>query len=321
MIKICEFCKKEYKALRARQKFCKKKCSVDYYNFKNLDRIEKLLPEIIDFKKNHSLDDTADHFHTTPKTLHKFGLYYKEKHLSCPNLLSDLQQEFINGNLLGDGSCRYLVSSRTNSLFSIGQDINNKEYIQELFKVYSPFTSRIFESIYKKPDYTRKTTRTLKNSKDHGHTIAIHTISHPIFTELRKKWYKEPYQKNSQKIIPEDLRLTWRTAAVWMCDDGTNFCNTRSRSLTLHTNCFLKSHVELLIHKIKTDLDIKSSLYEKKKGQFAIYIGSDEWFKFTEQIKPYIPWQCLQYKCRNRLKTSGDNSSILEFLKSREKQN
>lgn len=328
----CPICHKIFKRKKSQLSSCNccsSKCANEFIKAKNEVSRKLLLPSIIEFYENHTMQETADkfesHLSTISNLLRSNGVYSDatNKRNNCPNELSKEQQEYMVGNLLGDGSICYLkLGTGYNTCFRLTQNIKNKEYLEGLFGIYSPFSSRIHYKKTRKPSKVDgKISHDIKYwNGEYTESGQIYTICHPIFTELRKKWYQDPYAKRSQKIVPKDMRLTWRAAAVWACDDGSNYCDTYQRSLVLYTDSFSKDTVEYLIERIKLDLNIHSTI-QKRLENYLIRIGSDEWFKFIEQIKPYIPWQCLQYKCRNRLKTSGDNSSILEFLKSIEKQN
>ena len=125
------------------------------------------------------------------------------------------------------------------------------------------------------------------------------TVAHPVFTKLRAKWYSNPHEKGGHKIVPPDLHLTWRTAAVWTCDDGSNHFSKKykQKNLILHTESFSENDVDFLLEKLYNDLGISGAInhhYSKP----TIRICGDNAISFIEQIKPFIPWKCFQYKLK-----------------------
>lgn len=98
-------------------------------------------------------------------------------------------------------------------------------------------------------------------SNDYCYWCKLRTICHPAFTVLREKWYIIEKGK-SKKIIPCDLKLTWRTAAFWACDDG---CNHDGRTFRLYTDCFSTPEVKFLLDMIKKDLGNRPSKYRARK--------------------------------------------------------
>lgn len=273
----------------------------------SINKTKYIVPKMKEYRKTHTPAETARKFGVSCSTLSYWGVIgpEKEKRLSCPHYLTTEQEETIAGNLLGDGCIPYIDASRgcggLNNHFSIGQNEERAEYINGLFKIYEPFSCGTHERQNRKPSTVNgKINHDIENwNGEYSGSIMMYTINHPVFTALRKKWYKEPYLKRSPKIVPSDLRLTWRTAAIWMCDDGTNYVEKRNRGLKLYTDCFTVAEVEFLIDRIKKDLDVSARI-NFRSGKPNIKINGDEWFKFIEGIKPFIPWRCFQYKCVNR---------------------
>jgi hypothetical protein len=217
--------------------------------------------------------------------------------------LTQIQKEVITGNLLGDGYLKCLKNANRQSRLSILQKQDFSEYVKGLQDIYLPFSSNYYEGKTKKPKRINGKVYHPLNSNEYCYRCGLDTIAHPIFTEYRKKWYKESYTKSS-KIVPSDLLLTWRAAAIWMCDDGSNYSKLNcGRYLVLFTNCFTELEVEFLTDRLMKDLKVKSKIffnYPKERKYPCIKISGDDWFNFIENIKPYIPWKCLQYKCFNR---------------------
>jgi hypothetical protein len=297
-------------------RFCSRKCWYAYYKSETNNKNTKLIPEITQYRQTHSVAETAIEYGLSCSSmqnfLSKYSVFGKATvhRLQCPDKLSQRQEEIFIGNMLGDGSLSYLKpGTNGNSCFRICQKLDSSEYVQGLQQIYEPFSSAYGKKETRKPS-------TMNGMICHdikhwnGKYLAssfLYTVCHPLFTEYRKKWYKDPYVKNSQKIVPLDLKLTWQTAAIWMCDDGSNHCS-RSRNLMLHTESFTYDDVNLLRDKLYKDLGIISTL-NKHRDKPTIRIGGDNWFNFIENIKPFIPWKCFQYKCISRQKI--DRHSLL----------
>jgi hypothetical protein len=78
----------------------------------------------------------------------------------------------------------------------------------------------------------------------------------------------------------------------------------------LHTESFSEEDVQFLIACLQRDLDVKATL-SRHDGKPTIRISSDDWYQFIERAKPHIPWNCFQYKCKNREKISKNTSGFI----------
>lgn len=269
-------------------------------------QMESMLPQIKEYRKIHSLAQTKKEFNLSQSMLSRWGVIGpdKEKKLSCPDSLSDIQQEIITGNLLGDGSIPFLRKNSANSCFRIIQKKENIEYVKSLFDIYRPYSNGICEGIIRKPtQIDGKVYHDLEHWRgEYSQSCTLYTMTHPVFTDLRKKWYTTLDSKGGRKIVPSDVKLTWRTAAFWACDDGCNVVKN-TRSFILHTDCFTSEEVEFLIIRLKQDLGIAASLIYKK-GKPLIRMGGEQQVKFVSGIKEFIPWSCFSHKCLIKEKTS-----------------
>ena len=208
--------------------------------------------------------------------------------------MTDEQYEFLVGNLLGDGSLSKLTDKSKNSLFEIKQKLNRSEYIKYLFKKYKPFSKKYTEGKSKKP--VRIKGKIVHNlGSDYCYWCKLRTISHPCFTVLRNKWYIIKNNK-SKKIIPRDLKITWRAAASWACDDGYNH---DGRTFRLYTDCFSTMEVKFLLKIIKRDLGLIGKINFRKTRPTIVFCG-DNAFNFMDGIKQFVP-NCYKYKTLNRL--------------------
>jgi hypothetical protein len=237
-----------------------------------------------EYKKNHTIKETAQYFQLSRHMMEKLLILFeiRKHHIKqrkeCPLCLTAEQEQVITGNLLGDGSLSKLTDKSKNSLFEIKQKADKSEYIKIILNLYKPFSKSYKEGI----------------SFRKGKILfwcRMRTISHPVFTTLRNKWYKD-----NLKVIPNDIKLRWRTLAFWACDDGSNW---DGRIFRLHTNCFSFQEVEFILEKIKTDIGITGSV-NNIKGKPVIVFCGDNAFNIMEGIKEFVP-NCYKYKTLNRL--------------------
>lgn len=286
-----------------------KKCGYEKIKKDNEEEHSKTIQLARDFRKKHSAVETSKQFGVSQSwlTTHNVHDEITEKRLSLPATMTEEQEQFLLGNLLGDGSIPW--AGRGNNHFVIVQKTERIEYLEGLLATYHPFSIRLNTRQIKKP--SRRDGKICHNDWDGTYlsASALYTHSHPYFTNLRSKWYADPYQRKSDKIIPPDFKLTWRTAATWMCDDGSNHFNTKygQRYLMLHTESFSDESVEYLIERLRLDLNIVASM-NRHDGKPTIRVGSDYWLEFTNNIRPYIPWTCFVEKHYNRPKIYSGTS-------------
>lgn len=313
--RICLYCDKQFLVEKPckKNKFCSKKCWYNHNKQSNDRKISALLPEIKEFRKTHTLAETSSKFCAGEEILKRHGIYATEHFLSCPDNLSELQQEIFNGNMLGDGCIGYIKKENHNSRFSIGQKLESAEYIKALFDIYKPFSCGYSEGKTKKPSTINdKISHDPNNwNGEYSYNCFFYTLSHPVFTKARHEWYELPYVKKSPKKIPINLKLTWRTLAIWICDDGSNHCRLKQgRSMTIHTESFTENQVEFLIEKLKNDLSLNATM-NFHEGKPTIRIGGEEHYRLIEEIKPFVLWECFKYKCVNREKINRNTSGYI----------
>jgi predicted DNA-binding protein YlxM (UPF0122 family) len=205
-----------------------------------------------------------------------------------PASLTQDQKEVLNGFMLGDGSipCKNKDSDNVrNNRFSFGQKEINKEYVELAYEILSPFSTGM-----------RRTTKVM-NGKEFPSWM-FRTSTHPLFTELREKWYLFPNEINSQKIIPDDLTLTWQTIAYWYADDG---CNSRqNKAIYLFSQSFTKDDNEKLQEMLE-NFSIKSSLNRRKNDNWCIRIPTQSYQDFIDGVSPFLkPIKCLRYKIKHK---------------------
>lgn len=200
-----------------------------------------------------------------------------------PKELTELQSKTMVASLLGDGTIY------NTGRFRIKQKKANEEYVEFIRQIFLPFSRKLVFGKENKPkaglngkvDNT-KTGEFLEN-------CYFVTITHPIFKNLRTKWYP-----NGKKCVPLDLKLDAFIVAHWIAQDGTN--NQNKKYCNIATQSFNVNEVNYLISILKRDLDITATLnFHKEKP--TIYIGAREYDKFNIKIKPYLKnINCMAYK-------------------------
>lgn len=221
------------------------------------------------YRLNHSVKETATYFNLTLTTMEKilneyeiYGKNYLEK-LNAPFELIAEQKEIITGNLLGDGWLNYLKSNNSNSNFGIEQKLANYYYVTDLHNIYKPFSKKYTQGKREKIlKINGKPSRSIWNG-EYLYWCKFETMKHPIFTRLREKWYVDPFVAKSPKIIPKDIKITWKTIAYWACDDGSN--DYKKRGFIFYTNGFKISEVEFLLEIFANQFGINQVYVSKYK--------------------------------------------------------
>lgn len=204
-----------------------------------------------------------------------------KRHQKYPLVLSSDQRSSIYGWLLGDG---FIPKTKGRHFcFGFEQSSSKRDYVEQVFSLLDPYT---------KP----KEIKTVLNDKTKWkksiyETCRFMTVAHPVFTEIRKKWYIEDV-----KTIPTDLVLDWTMVAFWFADDGHSRKN--GKELVFCSESFTKEENEFLITRFSRDLDIYCSLCKRNGGSnFGIRVLAKSYFDFVENIKPKLKdINCISYK-------------------------
>lgn len=218
-----------------------------------------------------------------------------------PSELDSKKKSVLTGLLLGDGHIP--STSGRHNCFAFEQSDKHSEYVDLIFELLSPYTDE-------------KSIKTVVNDKTKwGKSIYLtkrfRTWSHPVFSELRKKWYK------NVKIVPDDLVLDWTTMSFWFADDGHS--RKGGKELTLCSQSFTKEENMFLVDKIKTNLGIRSALASASGGTGTqIRILSADYFKFMDGVYPIIK----SIKCfAHKIDTSGATQNSTPRYSTEDKQN
>src|SRR3989338_3193445 len=173
--------------------------------------------------------------------------------------LTEVQKEILIGVLLGDGTMR----KKTHALLEINHSFKQKALVDWLYDK--------FHRIVLTPP---------KQRKGNGKRIAYRftTRSLPVLTEF----YNRFFHKN-KKVIPNDLKLTPLTLAIWYMDDGSR-CD---EDIYLNTQQFTQTEQLFLSEILNAKFGFRSSLNKDKK-YFRIRIFKESVPRFMNTIYPYI---------------------------------
>lgn len=236
--------------------------------------------------------EIAAKYKVSEKTLSKWKKEYrlskKDMRLSeIPSALSQEQNEIITGKLLGDGWIEKVNTKArcVNSCFGVEHCSAQLGYIQWCHSALEPFSLTLRKRSKNNP---------FAKTKHHKLILKSHIFNTKrcsVFTKLRKKWYPENF-----KIVPEDVELTWKTIAVWYCDDGSNILGKRCtrRHGILCTNNFSEKDTEVLVDKLQ-EKNIKCHVFFDKCRPM-IHIHKDNFMHFLNQTRKHIPCECMNYK-------------------------
>ena len=211
------------------------------------------------------------------KWLHKHNITSRSKseanHLRYANHceLSQKAIEWINGELLGDGSLQ--SQSKYSARFTYGSKyFEYIEYVRDTLKSFGiEQAGKICKQI---------------NKKRGNISYHYYSLCYPELLSIYNQWYPK-----GKKIIPRDIKLTSLILRQHYIGDGClNHCKLGKPSIKLCTNGFLVADVEYLLEKL-TELGIKTTRNVKN----VIYISTHSTKDFLEYIGK-CPVECFQYK-------------------------
>lgn len=262
----------EIKNLRTEFKLTKEKLSrLAHINVKTLrkieggkraERIETVIKLKDALKKNFNID-------LLEKTRIKIIWDFEDLN---QNTLS-----IIEGGLLGDGCVTKDGMYR--------QEAKDKKYLEWLAELSNeegikcriiPTRSKSSYSKSKKPFYL------------------LYTHFCPAFLEFRRRWYAEDTNGKGIKRIPDNINLTSTTLLHWYLGDGNLKHDKRPAkrggrpSVRLCTNDFFREDIELLLEKLKKDLDLNfyplPKLNKDIKRGYVLHLYPNDLFKFFKII-------------------------------------
>jgi hypothetical protein len=167
--------------------------------------------------------------------------------------MADRQKQILVGMLLGDAHLERqqgAVSARLKIEHSVAQEA----YVIWKFHEWRDWV--------RTPPKARVRRNRLGTSSTN---IGFTTLSHVEFERFRLAFYRD-----RRKVIPEDLRLTPLSMAVWFMDDGSRK-SSQCRGLYLNTQSFTAAEVELLQAVIERDVEVETSVRKQRDG-LQIYV-------------------------------------------------
>jgi len=198
-----------------------------------------------------------------------------DKVCSPNNPLTFIQQQMLLGTLLGDATIRKL--NDVSFSYSHAQSIKHKDYSMLIKKLLSRFfiSERILKGGYANTDITH-----IQSNFD----IELQSYLKKIHINGKKQF--------SYKLLCD---LSPIALAFWYMDDGSSaFTKEQNPRLTLHTQGFSESQIDIFIRLFKN----KFNLYPQKKNYgkgFQLTFNSIDTNKFFDLVAPYIN-DDLQYK-------------------------
>lgn len=245
----------------------KEKCvkHIDQDTFEKLWKTGKSDKEIAEYFGVK--ETTIRTFRTKGKNSGKFNIVRNFSQIE--QNLSEIQDQFIRGSLLGDLNLSNPTSNRhVNSRLTLVHSNKQEELFMKKVEILGEFMGsyKLYEA---KPD-----SRTGNIYK----TWRGNSKSHKVFTNI----YNELYLNNKKVLTKEYLETIHHPIALayWFMDDGTY-------NGVFATHCFSLEENKLLctwlVEKWGIDCTIQHNL-----NQFQIYIKSNSRLKFEKLIFPYI---------------------------------
>jgi LAGLIDADG DNA endonuclease family protein len=163
---------------------------------------------------------------------------YVRKYPPITDMLSDYQNEILDGLMLGDGGlCMATGYPNGNPRLSITRAFKDHDYLMENYEVFKGFCSTPPRSV----DYIGVGGTPLQKS-------SFGTRHVEAFRAARQRWYPDGI-----KLVPNDLKLTSLVISIWLADDGHISKRTTKKSsqgrlhTTFNSQSFTKEDNEFLI--------------------------------------------------------------------------
>lgn len=240
----------------------------------------KFLPDIetIRFLHNKSISykEISDIFGCHENTIYDIVKYKEDdmKNIDRSIPLSPLLIEFIEGELLGDGSiCKPNDKSRM-ARYSHGSKYY--EYLCWLDRIFSS------EGLVRSGEI-----REYVHKENNGKYYSYVTIQCIELADLYNKWYK-----NGKKEVPEDLKFTPTILRQWFIGDGS--IKEDGSSIRFCIDCFNDNSIKVLIDNFK-QIGINASIWKNKKTIYVKKEDRDKLFEYMEKSF-YADAPCYEYK-------------------------
>jgi len=200
--------------------------------------------------------------------------------------LSEKSIEWINGELLGDGSLESSCIYSARFVYT-SQYPEYIRYVSDALKSYN-----ILGKIYK-----------CKNKKSGNYDYSFHGITYAELLPIRNQWYP-----NGKKIIPRDIVLTPLVCRQWYIGDGfLTHTQKGTQYIRLSTDDFLQEDINWLIKEL-LKIGFKATI-QPSSNRIIISVYS------TKAFLKYIgdcPVECYQYKW-NYIKGVKNDDTLKQF--------
>ena len=130
------------------------------------------------------------------------------------------------------------------------------------------------------------------------HSWRFRTLSHPLFTELARRFYP-----NGRKRVPVDIAVDLNdplAVAIWFMDDG---CRYSQGSLVINTQCFSRTDQKILQRALRMRCGVTATL-QRDRERYRLYIPVADAKRFTAYIESYVREE-LRYKIERSRRDSG----------------
>lgn len=225
-----------------------------------------------------------------PQFDNRFGIFIdkrnRERLIKYPEKFNQNQLSLLYGSLLGDAGV-FKGNGMAFAHFQEKHSIDQKEYIFHKFDVLKDFIN------YDEPKCNLRTgpSSGYAGGKDF---YTLYTTSHPLFDELREKFYIG----KTKRVTPEILsHIDPLALAYWYQDDGYVTFNksTGSFSALFCTDSFTYKEHELIIGWFMERYGLKATIRNQGYGKIRICFSANPARQLFKLIEPFIV-ATLKYK-------------------------
>lgn len=204
--------------------------------------------------------------------------------------MSDNMKEFVIGSVLGDASI-------------IDWDSNKNCHIEETHGEnqhdYTEWKASVLGNIV---NYVWSHESSYDDEHDATTKLSLRSKSSPIFDEIVDHMYNE-----DGKYIPENIELSWRSIAVWYCDDGSAnhiLTDTQRERVSFHTQSFSEEGAKILLE----EMGLNGCVVNYGDGPI-IELTADATETLFSNIAQYVP-QCMKRKIPDKFWDNNCNWDI-----------